>query len=119
MTKVTRTYFYASAFSERKQYTAKQSYTHRTGTAACGLCSGANRYSTVGLVSSSQSLKYIFQLLGSVVLYVMHLYMCIYTQIILHTKKRGAHEFTLGMPTDLKVKMFIVEDEGEAVEGGP
>lgn len=26
--------------------------------------------------------------------------MCIYTQIILHTKKRSAHEFTLGMPTN-------------------
>lgn len=44
--------------------------------------------------------KYIFQLLGSVILHVMYLYMCIYTQIILHTKKRSAHEFTLGMPTN-------------------
>ena len=42
------------------------------------------------------------------------IYICIYTQIILHTKKRGAHEFTLGMPTDQR-QMSIKEFEGEAM----
>ena len=31
--------------------------------------------------------------------YMWCIYICIYTQIILHTKKRGAHEFTTDMPT--------------------
>lgn len=80
--------------------TSEQFYTHQTGTTASGYT----------FSSTIKSLKYIFQLLGTAILYVMYLYMYIYT-IILHRKKTSV-QFTLGMPSN-KVKMSVMMDDGD------